>query len=72
MVLELPLMALMAVADKLIKQATGDRSKAMVVEAGLIHLNECEQYNMTLGGHLDINSTMIAGSQLFLGHKKIL
>ncbi|KAI0125369.1 class I glutamine amidotransferase-like protein [Xylariales sp. AK1849] len=55
------------VAAKLMKVAIGDRFHAILVDTGLMRLNECEQVKETLDKHLGINLTVVDGSELFLG-----
>ncbi|KAG8356423.1 GMP synthase [glutamine-hydrolyzing] [Fusarium venenatum] len=55
------------VAAKLMKEAIGDRFHAILVDQGLMRLNECEQVKETLDKHLGINLTVVDGSELFLG-----
>ncbi|UKZ73974.1 GMP synthase (glutamine-hydrolyzing) [Trichoderma virens FT-333] len=55
------------VAAKLMKEAIGDRFHAILVDTGLMRLNECEQVKETLDKHLGINLTVVDGSELFLG-----
>jgi len=54
------------VAAKLMKEAIGDRFHAILVDTGLMRLNECQQVKETLQKHLGINLTIVDGSQLFL------
>ncbi|RBR23871.1 uncharacterized protein FIESC28_03340 [Fusarium coffeatum] len=54
------------VAAKLMKEAIGDRFHAILVDQGLMRLNECEQVKETLEKHLGINLTVVDGSELFL------
>ncbi|KAK0390824.1 hypothetical protein NLU13_0327 [Sarocladium strictum] len=53
------------VAAKLMKEAIGDRFHAILVDTGLMRLNECEQVKETLDKHLGINLTVVDGSELF-------
>lgn len=55
------------VAAKLMKEAIGDRFHAVLVDNGLMRLNECEQVKATLGEHLGINLTVVDAADLFLG-----
>ncbi|KAL2209168.1 GMP synthase [Sarocladium strictum] len=55
------------VAAKLMKEAIGDRFHAILVDTGLMRLNECEQVKETLDKHLGINLTVVDGSELFFG-----
>jgi len=58
------------VAAKLMKEAIGDRFHAVLVDNGLMRLNECEQVKETLQKHLGINLTVIDGAELFLSRLK--
>ncbi|KAL6866187.1 GMP synthase (glutamine-hydrolyzing) [Amphichorda felina] len=58
------------VAAKLMKEAIGDRFHAILVDNGLMRLNECKQVKETLQKHLGINLTVIDGVELFLGRLK--
>ncbi|KAG8407901.1 GMP synthase (glutamine-hydrolyzing) [Metarhizium acridum] len=51
-----------SVAAKLMKEAIGDRFHAILVDTGLMHLNECEQVKETLDKHLEINLIVVDGS----------
>ncbi|KAH7265337.1 class I glutamine amidotransferase-like protein [Fusarium redolens] len=53
------------VAAKLLTEAIGDRFKSILVDTGLMRLNECEQVKETLDKHLGINLTVVDGSELF-------
>ncbi|VUC35569.1 unnamed protein product [Clonostachys rosea] len=53
------------VAAKLMKEAIGDRFHAVLIDTGLMRLNECEQVKETLDKHLGINLTVVDGSELF-------
>ncbi|KJR81520.1 GMP synthase (glutamine-hydrolyzing) [Sporothrix schenckii 1099-18] len=55
------------VAAKLMKEAIGDRFHAVLVDNGLMRLNECQQVKATLGEHLGINLTVVDAADLFLG-----
>ncbi|KAM0285458.1 hypothetical protein ACHAQH_001407 [Verticillium albo-atrum] len=55
------------VAAKLMKEAIGDRFHAILVDTGLMRLNECPQVKESLEKHLGINLTIVDGSELFLG-----
>ncbi|KAJ3524418.1 hypothetical protein NM208_g12066 [Fusarium decemcellulare] len=55
------------VAAKLMKEAIGDRFTAILVDTGLMRLNECDQVKETLDKYLGINLTVVDGSELFLG-----
>jgi GMP synthase (glutamine-hydrolysing) len=54
------------VAAKLMKEAIGDRFHAVLVDNGVMRLNECEQVKKTLTEHLGINLTVVDASELFL------
>ncbi|KAJ4240386.1 GMP synthase (glutamine-hydrolyzing) [Fusarium falciforme] len=58
------------VAAKLMKEAIGDRFHAVLIDNGLMRLNECEQVKETLQQHLGINLTVVDGAELFLGRLK--
>ncbi|KAK0616871.1 GMP synthase [Immersiella caudata] len=58
------------VAAKLMKEAIGDRFHAILVNNGVMRLNECEQVKETLEEHLGINLTVVDGAELFLGRLK--
>lgn len=55
------------VAAKLMKEAIGDRFHAVLVDNGLMRLNECAQVKATLSEHLGINLTVVEAADLFLG-----
>ncbi|KAI1814110.1 GMP synthase [Poronia punctata] len=55
------------VAARLMKEAIGDRFHAILVDTGLMRLNECQQVKETLQEHLGINLTIVEGGELFLG-----
>ncbi|EPE08845.1 gmp synthase [Ophiostoma piceae UAMH 11346] len=55
------------VAAKLMKEAIGDRFHAVLVDNGLMRLDECKQVKETLGKHLGINLTVVDAVDLFLG-----
>ncbi|KAH8819102.1 hypothetical protein F5884DRAFT_661740 [Xylogone sp. PMI_703] len=54
------------VAAKLMKEAIGSRFWAVLVNNGLMRLNECEQVQKDLSEHLGINLTVVDASQQFL------
>lgn len=58
------------VAAKLMKEAIGDRFHAILVDNGVMRLNECEQVKETLEKHLGINLTVVNGADLFLSRLK--
>lgn len=55
------------VAARLMKEAIGDRFHAILVDTGLMRLNECAQVKESLSQHLNINLTIVDGGELFLG-----
>ncbi|KAI0019913.1 GMP synthase [Xylariomycetidae sp. FL0641] len=58
------------VAAKLMKEAIGDRFHAVLVDNGVMRLNECQQVKETLSHHLGINLTVVDAAELFLGRLK--
>ncbi|ORY65393.1 GMP synthase [Pseudomassariella vexata] len=54
------------VAARLMKEAIGDRFHAILVDTGLMRLNECQQVKETLQQHLSINLTIVDAAELFL------
>ncbi|TAQ91667.1 hypothetical protein B7494_g69 [Chlorociboria aeruginascens] len=58
------------VAAKLMHEAIGDRFHAVLVDNGVMRLNECEKVQKTLTEHLGINLTVVDASDLFLGRLK--
>jgi GMP synthase (glutamine-hydrolysing) len=54
------------VAAKLMHEAIGDRFHAVLVNNGVMRLNECEQVQKTLSDHLGINLIVADASQQFL------
>ncbi|KAF7555175.1 hypothetical protein G7Z17_g2407 [Cylindrodendrum hubeiense] len=58
------------VAAKLMKEAIGDRFHAVLIDNGLMRLNECAQVKETLEKHLGINLTVVNSAELFLGRLK--
>ncbi|KAJ2786831.1 GMP synthase (glutamine-hydrolyzing) [Coemansia interrupta] len=58
------------VAAVLMKRAIGDRFHAVLVDNGVMRLNECEQVKRTLADNLGINLTVADASELFLGRLK--
>ena len=54
------------VAAKLMKEAIGPRFWAVLVNNGLMRLNECEQVQKDLKEHLGINLTVVDASEEFL------
>ncbi|KJZ76819.1 GMP synthase [Hirsutella minnesotensis 3608] len=58
------------VAAKLMKEAIGDRFHAVLVDNGVMRLDECRQVKETLSEHLGINLTIADASQKFLAGLK--
>ncbi|KAJ2415056.1 GMP synthase (glutamine-hydrolyzing) [Coemansia sp. RSA 2530] len=58
------------VAAVLMKRAIGDRFHAVLVDNGVMRLNECEQVKKTLADNLGINLTVADAADLFLGRLK--
>ncbi|KAK4656659.1 GMP synthase (glutamine-hydrolyzing) [Podospora pseudocomata] len=58
------------VAARLMTEAIGDRFHAVLVDNGVMRLNECQQVKETLEKHLGINLTVIDGADLFLSRLK--
>ncbi|KAI5868536.1 GMP synthase [Durotheca rogersii] len=54
------------VAAKLMKEAIGDRFHAVLVDHGLMRLNECAEVKKTLGEHLGIDLTVVDASAKFM------
>ncbi|OOQ85726.1 GMP synthase [glutamine-hydrolyzing] [Penicillium brasilianum] len=54
------------VGAALMREAIGDRFKAILVDNGCMRLNECDQVKETLGKHLGINLTVVEAGDLFL------
>lgn len=54
------------VAARLMKEAIGDRFWAVLVNNGVMRLNECEQVQRDLSEHLGIHLTVVDASQQFL------
>lgn len=54
------------VAAKLMHEAIGNRFHAILVDNGVMRLNECEQVLETLNKHLGINLTVVDASDEFL------
>ncbi|CAI6099595.1 unnamed protein product [Clonostachys chloroleuca] len=59
-----------SVAAAVMKEAIGDRFHAILIDNGVMRLNECEQVKETLGEHLGINLTVVDGGELFLSRLK--
>ena len=49
-----------------VKEAIGDRFHAVLVDNGVMRLNECQQVKETLSKHLGINLTVADASEKFL------
>lgn len=58
------------VAAKLMKEAIGDRFHAVLVDNGVLRLDEAKTVKKTLTEHLGINLTVIDSTDLFLGRLK--
>ncbi|KKY27473.1 putative gmp synthase subunit b [Phaeomoniella chlamydospora] len=58
------------VAAKLMQEAIGDRFHAVLVDNGVLRLNEAQQVKETLGKHLGVNLTVVDASDLFLSRLK--
>lgn len=58
------------VVARLMQVAIGDRFHAVLVDNGVMRLNECEEVQKTLQQHLGISLTVIDGSALFLDRLK--
>jgi GMP synthase (glutamine-hydrolysing) len=58
------------VAAKLMREAIGDRFHAVLVDNGVMRLNEVETVRETLTEYLGINLTVIDASERFLGRLK--
>ncbi|SPO01492.1 probable GMP synthase [Cephalotrichum gorgonifer] len=54
------------VAAKLMKEAIGDRFHAVLVDHGLMRLDECAQVKETIGKHLGIDLTVVDASERFM------
>ncbi|KAK6352780.1 GMP synthase (glutamine-hydrolyzing) [Orbilia brochopaga] len=54
------------VAAKLMHEAIGDRFHAILVDNGVMRLNECQEVEATLNHHLKINLTVVDASEEFL------
>ncbi|PVU98389.1 hypothetical protein BB559_001614 [Furculomyces boomerangus] len=55
------------VAAVLMKRAIGDRFHAVLVDNGVMRMNECQLVKETLGTQLGINLRVVDASELFLG-----
>ncbi|KAI9204534.1 uncharacterized protein BJ171DRAFT_504575 [Polychytrium aggregatum] len=58
------------IAAKLMSMAIGDRFHAILVDNGVMRLNECQDTKMILEEKLKINLTVAQASDLFLGRLK--
>ncbi|KAI0003464.1 class I glutamine amidotransferase-like protein [Xylariaceae sp. FL0662B] len=58
------------VAARLMQEAIGERFHAILVDNGVMRLNECQEVQETLQRHLGINLTIVDGADLFLGRLK--
>ncbi len=58
------------VAAKIMHEAIGNRFHAILVDNGVMRLNECEEVYETLTKHLGINLKLVDRSSLFLGRLK--
>lgn len=58
------------IAARLMSLAIGDRFHAILVDNGVMRLNECEESKALLQEHLGINLTLANASELFLGRLK--
>ncbi|RYP07127.1 hypothetical protein DL765_009257 [Monosporascus sp. GIB2] len=54
------------VAATIMREAIGDRFKAILIDNGCMRFNECEEVKETLGKHLGINLTVVEAGELFL------
>ena len=52
------------------KEAIGDRFHAVLIDTGLMRLDECQQVKETLAQHLGINLTVVDASERFLSGLK--
>ncbi|KAK4704041.1 GMP synthase (glutamine-hydrolyzing), partial [Phenoliferia sp. Uapishka_3] len=59
-----------SVAAKLMHEAIGDRFHAIMVDNGVLRMNEAEQVHKMLCEDLGVNLTVIDSSELFLGRLK--
>merc|ERR1712093_594712 len=59
-----------SVAAKLMHEAIGDRFHAIMVDNGVLRLNEAEQVHKMLCEDLGVNLTVVDASELFLGKLK--
>lgn len=54
------------VGATIMREAIGDRFKAIAIDNGCMRMNECEEVKETLGHHLGINLTVVDAGDLFL------
>ncbi|KAJ5084555.1 hypothetical protein NUU61_009134 [Penicillium alfredii] len=54
------------VGAALMREAIGDRFKAILIDTGCMRLNECEEVKETLGKHLAIDLTVVEAGELFM------
>lgn len=54
------------VGAALMKEAIGDRFKAILIDNGCMRLNECEEVKKTIGDHLGIDLTVVDAEEMFL------
>jgi len=54
----------------IVKEAIGDRFHAVLIDTGLMRLDECKQVKETLAQHLGINLTVVDASERFLSGLK--
>lgn len=59
-----------SVAAKLLQQAIGDRFHAVLVDNGVLRMNEAKEAQKTLSEGLGVNMTVVDASDLFLGRLK--
>jgi GMP synthase (glutamine-hydrolysing) len=58
------------VAAKLLHMAIGDRFHAIMVDNGVMRMNECEEASVLLRDRLGINLSVVQAGDLFLGRLK--
>lgn len=58
------------IAARLMSLAIGDRFHAVLVDNGVMRMNECAESKALLQEHLGINLTLVDASELFLGRLK--
>ncbi|KGO71566.1 GMP synthase, C-terminal [Penicillium italicum] len=54
------------VGAALMREAIGDRFKAILIDTGCMRLNECQEVKTNLGHHMGINLTVVDAGELFL------